>query len=30
MHYFKPYMTLFIGMGLGYFVVPKVLAKVGK
>lgn len=29
MHYLKPYPTLLIGMALGYFVVPKVLARVG-
>lgn len=30
MRYFKPWTTLFVGMALGYYVVPKALAKVGK
>jgi hypothetical protein len=30
MRYFKPWTTLIVGIGLGYFVVPKVVAKVGK
>lgn len=30
MQYFKPFTTLIVGMALGYFVVPKALAKVGK
>ncbi len=30
MRYFKPFTTLAVGMVLGYFVVPKALAKVGK
>lgn len=30
MRYFKPWTTLIVGIGLGYFVVPKALAKVGK
>jgi hypothetical protein len=30
MRYFKPWTTLIVGIGLGYLVVPKVLAKVGK
>lgn len=30
MRYFKPWTTLFVGMALGYFVVPKAMAKVGK
>lgn len=29
MNMLKPYTTLAIGMALGYFVVPKVLARVG-
>lgn len=27
--YFKPLTTLAVGIALGYFVVPKVMAKVG-
>lgn len=30
MRYFKPWTTLIVGIGLGYFVVPKVMAKAGK
>ncbi len=30
MSYLKPYQTLLIGMAIGYFVVPKVRAMVGK
>jgi hypothetical protein len=30
MQYFKPWTTLFVGMALGYFVIPKAMAKVGK
>lgn len=30
MRYFKPWTTLIVGMALGYFVVPKAMAKVGK
>jgi hypothetical protein len=30
MRYFKPWTTLAAGIVLGYFVVPKVIAKVGK
>jgi hypothetical protein len=29
MQYLKPWTTLAIGMALGYFVVPKIMAKVG-
>jgi hypothetical protein len=29
MRYFRPWSTLIIGMALGYFVVPKVMARVG-
>jgi hypothetical protein len=29
MQYFKPLTTLAVGMALGYFILPKVLAKVG-
>jgi hypothetical protein len=29
MQYFKPFTTLAIGIALGYFVLPKVMAKVG-
>lgn len=29
MQYLKPYTTLAIGLVLGYFVVPKVMAKIG-
>jgi hypothetical protein len=29
MQYFKPFTTLAIGIALGYFVVPKVMAKIG-
>lgn len=28
--FLKPWTTLIVGIGLGYFVVPKALAKVGK
>jgi len=28
MRYVKPYTTLFVGIALGYFVVPKIVAKV--
>lgn len=30
MRYFKPWTTLFVGMALGYWAVPKVLTKVGR
>lgn len=30
MRYFKPFSTLLVGMALGYWVVPKAVAKVGK
>lgn len=30
MRYFKPWTTLFVGMAVGYFVVPKAMAKIGK
>jgi len=30
MRYLKPWTTLAVGIALGYFVVPKVVAKVGK
>lgn len=30
MRYFKPWTTLLVGIGVGYFVLPKALAKVGK
>lgn len=29
MSYLKPWSTLLIGMAVGYFVVPKIMAKVG-
>lgn len=29
MQYLKPYTTLAIGLALGYFVVPKLVAKIG-
>lgn len=29
MGYLKPYTTLAVGIAIGYFVVPKVLARVG-
>jgi hypothetical protein len=29
MSFFKPFTTLAVGMALGYFVLPKVMAKVG-
>lgn len=29
MQYFKPFTTLAIGIALGYFVLPKVIARVG-
>jgi len=29
MSYLKPFTTLAVGMALGYFVLPKILAKVG-
>jgi uncharacterized membrane protein YkvA (DUF1232 family) len=29
MHYLKPYTTLAIGAAIGYFLVPKVIARVG-
>lgn len=29
MSYLKPYTTLAIGIALGYFIVPKIMAKVG-
>lgn len=29
MRYFKPFTTLAVGIVLGYWVVPKVMAKVG-
>lgn len=29
MQYLKPYTTLAIGLALGYFVLPKLIAKVG-
>ena len=29
MSYLKPYTTLAIGLALGYFVLPKVMAKIG-
>jgi uncharacterized protein YneF (UPF0154 family) len=28
MRYMKPYTTLVVGLALGYFVVPKIVAKV--
>jgi hypothetical protein len=30
MRYFKPWTTLIVGIGIGYFVLPKAMAKVGK
>jgi len=30
MSYLKPYTTLAIGIVVGYFVVPKIMAKIGK
>lgn len=30
MSYFKPFTTLFVGIAVGYFVLPKALAKIGK
>lgn len=30
MRYLKPWTTLIVGMALGYYVVPKALAKVGR
>lgn len=30
MRYLKPWTTLAVGIALGYLVVPKVMAKVGK
>lgn len=29
MRYFKPFTTLAVGLALGYFVVPKLMSKVG-
>lgn len=29
MQYFKPFTTLALGMALGYFVLPKVIARIG-
>lgn len=29
MQYFKPFTTLALGIALGYFVVPKIMAKIG-
>lgn len=29
MQFFKPVSTLLVGVALGYFVVPKIMAKVG-
>lgn len=29
MRYFKPWTTLIVGVALGYFVVPKVMQRVG-
>jgi uncharacterized membrane protein YkvA (DUF1232 family) len=29
MQYLKPYTTLAIGLALGYFVLPKIIAKIG-
>lgn len=29
MRYFKPWTTLLVGVGIGYFVVPRVMQKVG-
>jgi uncharacterized membrane protein YkvA (DUF1232 family) len=29
MQYLKPYTTLAIGLALGYFVLPKVIARIG-
>lgn len=29
MQFFKPMSTLLVGVALGYFVVPKIMAKVG-
>ncbi len=29
MSYLKPWSTLIVGVALGYFVVPKVMAKIG-
>lgn len=28
--YLKPWTTLLVGMALGYFIVPKAMAKIGK
>lgn len=28
--FLKPWTTLFVGVAVGYFVVPKALAKIGK
>lgn len=30
MRYFKPFSTLLVGVAVGYWVLPKALAKVGK
>lgn len=30
MRYFKPWTTLVAGIAIGYFVVPKAMAKIGK
>lgn len=30
MSYLKPWTTLLVGIGIGYFVLPKAMAKVGK
>lgn len=30
MTYFKPFTTLFVGIAVGYFIVPKAMAKIGK
>lgn len=29
MQYFKPFTTLALGIAIGYFIVPKVMAKIG-
>lgn len=29
MQYFKPFTTLALGIALGYYVLPKIIAKVG-
>lgn len=29
MRFFKPYATLAVGIAVGYFVVPKIMAKIG-